>query len=157
MFLLGGSVASVAQGKSLAAEQIASGRAKEKFREIIRLQGGDSAVVDAPQRLPRARHTFDVLSDGQGYVVATECEQFGTACVALGGGRATKEDAIDPAVGLIVYKKVGDLVRPGEPLCTLHYNDAGRLDEARRLVETAYRLAPQPPSPRPLVRRVVGA
>jgi thymidine phosphorylase len=157
MFFLGGNVASVAEGKPLAAEQIASGRAKQKFREIIRLQGGDEAVVDHPERLPRARHTFDVPSAGQGYVTATECEQFGTACVALGGGRARKEDAIDPAVGLIVHKKLGDLVRRGEALCTLHYNDAGRLDEARRLVETAYRFAAEPPSPRPLVRRVLGA
>jgi len=157
MFLLGGSAASVAEGKSLAAEQIASGRAKEKFREIVRLQGGDSAVVDAPERLPRARHTFDVPSGGQGYVIATECEQFGTACVALGGGRAKKEDTIDPAVGLTVHRKVGDPVRRGETLCTLHYNDADRLDEARQLVETAYRFAPEPPSPRPLVRRVLGA
>jgi pyrimidine-nucleoside phosphorylase len=157
MFLLGGSVASVAEGKTLAAEQITSGRAKEKFREIIRLQGGDENVVDAPERLPRARHTFDVVSASHGYITATECEQFGTVCVALGGGRAKKEDAIDPAVGLIVRKKVGDFVRKGEMLCTLHYNDAGRLDEARRLVETAYRFALEPPSSRPLVRRVLGA
>jgi pyrimidine-nucleoside phosphorylase len=157
MFLLGGHVASAAEGKSLAAEQIASGRAKEKLREIIRLQGGDANVVDAPERLPHARHTFDVASGGEGYVAATECEQFGTACMVLGGGRAKKEDAIDPAVGLVFHKKVGDLVAKGEPLCTLHYNDAQRLDEARRLVETAYRFAPEPPPPRPLVRRVLGA
>ena len=157
MFLLGARTASVPEGKSLAAEQIASGRAKEKFREIIRLQGGDTHIIDAPERLPRARRTFDVPSAGQGYVIATQCEQFGTACVTLGGGRAKKEDAIDPAVGLIVHKKIGDLVRQGETLCTLHYNDAGRLDEARRLLETAYRFGPEPPSARPLVRQVLGA
>ena len=157
MFLLGGKVASSAEGKILAAEQIASGRAKEKFREIIRLQGGDAGVVDAPERLPHARHTFDVASGSEGYVVATECEQLGTACMVLGGGRAKKEDAVDPAVGLVFHRKVGDLVQQGETLCTLHYNDAQRLDEARRLVETAYRFAPEPPSPRPLVRRVLGA
>jgi pyrimidine-nucleoside phosphorylase len=157
MFVLGGRAASAAEGKSMAAEQIASGRAKEKFREIIRLQGGDAAVVDAPELLPHARHTFDVASGSQGYVVATECEQLGTACMVLGGGRARKEDAIDPAVGVVVQKKIGDMAAQGETLCTLHYNDAKRLDEARRLVETAYRFAPEPPSPRPLVRRVFGA
>jgi pyrimidine-nucleoside phosphorylase len=157
MFLLGGRATSVAEGKALAAKQIASGRARDKFREIVQLQGGDATVVDAPERLPRARHTFDVASGGQGHVVATECEQFGAACVALGGGRARKEDAIDPAVGLLVHKKIGNFVRQGETLCTLHYNDAERLDEARRLVETAYRFAPEAPMPRPLVRRVLGA
>jgi len=157
MFFLGGRVASSAEGKSLAAEEIASGRAKEKFREIIRLQGGDPAVVDNPGRLQRAQHTFDVPSPEQGYVAATECEQLGTACVVLGGGRSKKEDSIDPAVGLTFHKKVGDPVRRGEPLCTLHYNAVERLDEARHLVETAYRFAPEPPAARPLVRRVLGA
>jgi pyrimidine-nucleoside phosphorylase len=157
MFLVGGSVASVAEGKSLAAGLIDSGRGKEKLREIIRFQGGDASIVDAPERLPHARHTFDVAGAGHGYVVAMECEQLGAACMVLGGGRAKKEDAIDPAVGLIVHRKIGDVVRQGETLCTLHYNDAGRLDEARRLVETAYRFASEPPSPRPLVRRVLGA
>jgi pyrimidine-nucleoside phosphorylase len=156
MFQLGGRVASVAEGKDLAAKQIASGTAKEKFRQIVRLQGGDAGVVDAPDRLPRAAHAFDVLSDGDGYVAATESERLGIACVALGGGRSKKEDAIDPAVGLTIHKKAGDRVRPGEPLCTLHYNDAARLAEARRLAETAYRLAPAPPSARPLIRRVLG-
>jgi pyrimidine-nucleoside phosphorylase len=156
MFQLGGRVASLAEGKDLATKQIASGSAKEKFRQIVRLQSGDAGVVDAPDRLPRAAYAFDVLSDGDGYVAATDSERLGIACVALGGGRAKKEDAIDPAVGLTIHKKAGDRVRPGEPLCTLHYNDAARLAEARRLAETAYRLAPTPPSARPLVRRVLG-
>ncbi len=156
MFLLGGVGGSLADGKDLAAGLIASGKAKEKFREIIRLQGGDGGVVDAFERLPRAAQTFEVKSSGTGYIVGTECEQLGIACLALGGGRAKKEDTIDPAVGLTIQKKVGDAIRTGEPLCTLHYNDAARLDEARRLVGTAYRIGPDPPVARPLVRRVIG-
>lgn len=157
MFELGGCVASLAEGKDLAAKQIVSGRAKEKFREIVRLQGGDARVADAPERLPKAARTFEAVSGGDGYVAAIECEQIGVACLALGGGRAKKEDSIDPAVGLIIHKKVGDPVRKGEALCTLHYNDAARLAEARRLAETAYRLGPEPPLPRALVKRVLGA
>jgi pyrimidine-nucleoside phosphorylase len=157
MFELGGKVASVPEGKELAAKLIASGKAKEKFREIIRLQGGDAGVVDSFERLPHAAHAFEVITSGDGYVVATECEQLGIACLALGGGRAKKEDMIDPAVGLTIHKKIGDTVRTGESLCTLHYNDAARLAEARRLVEAAYQFGSQPPSKRPLVRRVIGA
>ena len=157
MFYLGERVGSVAEGKTLAAEQIASGRAKEKFRDMIRLQGGDPAVVDDPRRLPRAPHTLDVVSPANGYLAGTECEQLGVACVVLGGGREKKEDAIDPAVGLVFHRKAGDAVQRGQPLCTLHYNSSARLDEARRLVETSYRIAPEPPAPRPLVRCVIGA
>jgi len=156
MFELGGKVGSLPEGKELAAGLITSGKAKDKFREIIRLQGGDAGVVDAFERLPRAAHTFEVVSGEDGFVVGIECEQMGLASLALGGGRAKKEDAIDPAVGLTVHKRIGDTVRKGEALCALHYNDAARLADARRLVEMAYRVGPEVPAAKPLVRSVIG-
>ena len=157
MFYLGGRSNSVGEGKKIAAEMIATGRARDKFREIVGLQGGDAAVVDDPGRLPRARHTVDVPSPASGYVASTQCEQLGVACVVLGGGREKKEDSIDPAVGLVFHKKVGDAVSHGEPLCTIHYNSEARLAEARGLVEQSYRIEPSAPRrPRPLVHRVIG-
>lgn len=157
MFYLGERVKTVDEGKNLSAELIASGSAREKFREIVRLQGGDVAVVDDPRRLARARQTLDVTSPAEGYVAVTQCDQLGAACVVLGGGREKKEDAIDPAVGLEFHKRMGDAVKRGEPLCTLHYNAASRLDEARRLVATAYRIEPEKPKTiPPLVHRVIG-
>ena len=157
MFYLADRVISVAEGKKLAAGEITSGRAKAKFREMIRAQGGDPAVVDDPSRLPRAQHTFPVLSPSDGYVAAMECEQLGFACVALGGGRERKDDVIDPAVGLVFHAKVGDAVRRGQPLCTVHHNLPPRLEEARGLVETSYRIDSKPPVKRPLLLRVVQA
>src|SRR5947209_1647662 len=157
MFFLGGRSSGISEGKKLAAEMIATGRARDKFREIVGLQGGDAAVVDDPGRLPRARHTVDVPSPASGYVASTQCEQLGVACVVLGGGREKKEDSIDPAVGLTFHKKVGDAVSHGEPLCTIHYNSEARLAEARGLVEQSYRIEPSAPRrPRPLVHRVIG-
>jgi len=157
MFHLGERVDSLADGRRLAAEMIATGRARDKFREIVTLQGGDAAVVDDPDRLPRARHTADVLSPASGYVAGTQCEQLGIACVVLGGGREKKEDSIDHAVGLVFHKKVGDSVKQHEPLCTIHYNSEARLSEARRLVEQSYRIEPSAPRQRrPLVHRVIG-
>ena len=157
MFFLGGRSSSISEGKKLAAEMIATGRARDKFREIVRLQGGDAAVVDDPGLLPRARHTVDVPSPASGYVASTQCEQLGVACVVLGGGREKKEDSIDPAVGLVFHKKVGDAVSHGEPLCTIHYNSEARLAEARGLVEESYRIEPSAPRrPRPLVHRIIG-
>lgn len=157
MFYLGERAASVVEGKRLAADQISSGRAKEKFREIIRLQGGDDAVVDHPDRLAKARHKADVTSPSDGYVHVTDCEKLGLACVALGAGRNTKEDAIDPAVGLIFLRKRGDAVRQGDTICTIHYNSRARLDDARRLVEASFQIAREAPPSQPLVRRVIGA
>jgi pyrimidine-nucleoside phosphorylase len=158
MFFLGERVKNVEEGKKLSADLIVSGQAREKFREIVGLQGGDVGVVDDPLRLAHARHTLDVASPTDGFIAATQCEQLGVACVVLGGGREKKEDAIDPAVGLEFHKRIGDAVKRGEPLCTLHYNADGRLAEARRLVETAYRIEPEKPKViPPLIHRVIGA
>ena len=158
MFFLGERVKTVEEGKKLSADLIVSGHAREKFREIVGLQGGDVGVIDDPARLAHARQTVDVTSPADGFIAATQCEQLGVACVVLGGGREQKEDTIDPAVGLEFRKRIGDAVKRGEPLCTLHYNAVTRLDEARHLVETAYRIEPEKPKTiPPLIHRVIGA
>src|SRR5947209_20051002 len=116
---------------------ISSGKAREKFREMIRLQGGNPAVID-DLGLPQAKQTFDVKSPTSGFVSGFMCEQIGTANVLLGGGRAKKEDSVDPAVGIIIHKKAGDKVSAGEPLCTIHYNSAERLQQSVPLIEQSY-------------------
>jgi pyrimidine-nucleoside phosphorylase len=158
MFYLGGRTSGVAEGKKLAAEMIANGQGLAKFQEIIRLQGGDPAVVDDTSRLPHARQRLDIPSAQPGHVAGFQCALLGVASCVLGGGREKKDDVIDPAVGMVVHKKTGDRVAAGEPLCTLHYNSGARLEEARRLVEQAYRITPAPPaSVPPLIHRVIGA
>src|SRR6266853_1978958 len=158
MFFLGERVKTVEEGKILAADLITSGHALEKFREIVDLQGGDVRVLDDPRRLGHARQTLGVTSPTEGFITGTQCEQLGVACVVLGGGRQKKDDKIDPTVGIDFHKRIGDAVERGEPLCTLHYNAATRLDEARRLVETAYRIEPEKPQTiPPLIHRVIGA
>jgi pyrimidine-nucleoside phosphorylase len=157
MFLLGKRVNNIVEGRKLGESMICSGKARDKFREMIRFQGGNAAVIDDPGLLPRTRHTAEVLSSASGYVSGMMCEQIGTACVLLGGGRGKKEDVIDPAVGIIVHKKVGDKVSTGESLCTVHYNSADRLDMAKPLIINSYTIGLEPPrEPRELVYRVIG-
>ena len=146
MFKLGGASPTVEEGKKLAAEIIASGRGLEKFREMVGLQGGDPRVVDDPGLLPQASHKSEVLSPRDGFVAAIQCEQVGTASMMLGGGREKKEDSIDPAVGLVLRKKVGERVARGEPMCVLHYNSETHVAAVRRLIEASYRIEDQPPS-----------
>jgi pyrimidine-nucleoside phosphorylase len=158
MFLLGERVKTLEEGKKLSADLIVSGHAREKFREIVGLQGGDVGVIDDPRRLAHARQTLEVPSPAEGFIAGTECEQLGIACVVLGGGREKKEDSIDPAAGIEFHKRIGDAVARGEPLCTLHYNAATRMEEARRLVATAYQIEPEKPQATPpLIYRVIGA
>ena len=156
MLVLGGRATNLAEGCHLAERAIASGAAREKFREIIRLQGGDERVVDDPSRLPSAKNTFEFTASHSGFVASIDCERVGTASVVLGGGREKKEDTVDPAVGLVIHKKIGDEVFPGEPLCTVHYNSRARFDEAMGLLRTAYHIAPVPPEvPRTLIHQVM--
>jgi thymidine phosphorylase len=89
-------------------------------------------------------------------VDSIQCEQVGIASLVLGGGREKKEDVIDPAVGLILHKKVGDPVKAGEALCTILYNSDARLSTAQDLLQRAYRIAERPPAvKRPLIHRVI--
>jgi pyrimidine-nucleoside phosphorylase len=158
MLYLGERSNSVEEGKRLAAEMIANGRAKDKFRDVIRLQGGDPSVVDQPSKLPRARSTFQIKSTESGYIGSIECENLGIACNVLGGGRETKEDIIDPAVGLTFHKRIKEYVEKDEPLATVHYNTETRLPEAKALIQSSYRIvAEEPREELKLVKKVIAA
>jgi pyrimidine-nucleoside phosphorylase len=158
MFYLGERTPSVEEGRRLAETMIASGQAKEKFKQGIRLQGGDARVIDEPHRLLAARSHVDVDSPASGYISGTNCERFGNALAILGGGREKKEDTIDHAVGLRFHKRIGDRVEKGEPLATIRYNADARLAEAKDLISENYFIAQEPPSQkRPLIRRILGA
>ncbi len=157
MFHLGGRTATVGEGRKLAAELIKSGKALERFRQMVELQGGDPRVIDDPARLPRAKSSLDVVSRRSGYVGAIECEAVGTACVILGGGREKKEDSVDPAVGIVLHKKVSDSVSAGETLCTVYYNSDARAARAKKLLAESYQIADAPPAAKALVRRVIPA
>ena len=136
---------------------IASGKAREKFREIIRLQGGDPRIVDHPDLLPKAQHTERVTAPRAGYVTAIQCGQVGIASMMLGGGREKMFDKIDPGVGLVLEKKIGDAVRVGETLCTVHYNSDARLRESLDLLAKSFEIGAQAPPGQPLVLKTIGA
>jgi pyrimidine-nucleoside phosphorylase len=157
MFFLGERTKSLDEGRVLAESMIVSGQAKEKFKHSIRLQGGNDRVVDDPELLPQPRSHEDVLSPSAGFVSATNCEHFGAALAMLGGGREKKEDSIDHAVGLEFHKRIGDPVKKGEPLATIHYNSPAKLAEARGLIAGSYHIGETAPSEtRPLIRRIIG-
>jgi pyrimidine-nucleoside phosphorylase/thymidine phosphorylase len=157
MLVLGQRAPNLKAGRSLAKEMIASGKARQKFAEMIRLQGGNPAVMEDRQLLPKAKFTTEISSKTSGYVTAIACEQIGTASVLLGGGREKVEDRVDPAVGIMVHKKLGDPVSAGDSLCTIHYNSQERLERATPFLEESYTIsAARPTEERKLVYRVIG-
>jgi pyrimidine-nucleoside phosphorylase len=156
MLLLGGRVETLADGRSLAAEMIESGKALESFREIIRLQGGDPGVIDDPGRLPAAKNTESVRASRTGYVTNIQCEQIGIASMMIGGGREKVSDKIDHGVGLVLERKLGDSVAAGEAFCTIHYNSDARLSECMELLEESFEIGSKAPLVPPLVLKTLG-
>jgi pyrimidine-nucleoside phosphorylase len=156
MFVLGGREQDLAAAKALYEQLIESGDALRKFREMVRIQGGDANAIDDTSLLPHAKLSVEVISQASGYVQKIESESVGTACVILGGGREKKEDSVDPAVGIVLHKKVSDRVAPREALCTIYYNDEGRMARAKQLLKQSYSIGDSMPLPGRLIRRIIG-
>ncbi|MDH6673890.1 pyrimidine-nucleoside phosphorylase [Paenibacillus sp. LBL] len=117
-------------------EVIRNGKALEKFKEFIQNQGGDPSVVDYPDRLPKAQYLIELPAQQDGVVAELVADEIGTAAMLLGAGRATKESEIDLAVGLMLNKKVGDTVKKGDSLVTIHANRENVDDVKQKLYES---------------------
>jgi pyrimidine-nucleoside phosphorylase len=144
MFVLGGVEKSLDGARARFDSIIASGKGAEKFAEVIAAQGGDARVVEDYSRLPAAQHEESFVAAEDGYLARLEAETIGRASMVLGAGRERLESVIDPGVGLVLEKKVGDAVAAGERVCMLFVNDRSRLEEARQLLARAIRISPQP-------------
>ena len=122
MLYMGGKATTLEEGRSILESHIADGSALERFRMMIKAQGGDDAVIDDPTIMPQARYHIPIIAGEEGVVTAMTSDKLGLASMMLGGGRATKDDVLDYAVGLTLNKKVGDSVAKGETLLTVHSN-----------------------------------
>jgi len=156
MLVLAGRVANLGDGRALAAEMIATGRARDTFREVIRAQGGNPAVVDDPSLLPRAKNLAKLKAQRAGFVSGIRSERVGVASMLLGAGREKKEDLIDAAAGIVLEKKLGEPVEAGATLCTVLYNSDARLADAVDILSASFEIADAPPQAPPLVRKVIG-
>ncbi|MEO8423348.1 MAG: thymidine phosphorylase [Actinomycetota bacterium] len=131
-----------------------SGEALERFRGMVEAQGGDPHVVDDPEAvLPKAPVVIPIEADRDGTLAAVDAEAIGSASVALGAGRIRKGDPIDPAVGIVVHSKIGDLLVPGERLGDVHARSSEDAAEASRRVLAAFTLTEDVVQPPPLVYR----
>jgi len=140
MLRLSGAAASDNEAEKMIRNALASGRALEKFRQMIKRQGGDGRVVDDYARLPVAPFRAHFNADRAGFVSGLDAERIGRAAMALGAGRERAEDLIDPAVGVVVLTKPGDCAKAGDPILELHYRDASRLDAALAVLRNACRV-----------------
>lgn len=122
MVILAGKAKTTEEAKSMLKESISSGKALAKFKDFLTNQGGDASIVDDLSKLPQTKYKIELPAKQSGYVSRMVADEIGIASMILGAGRATKEDVIDLAVGLVLHKKVGDKVAEGESLLTIYSN-----------------------------------
>ena len=157
MLALGGLVDDEIRGKEMAETVLDSGQSFKRFRDLVQAQGGDLRYVDEPVRFPKARFIVIVGSPRSGYLTEINAREVGETAVLLGGGRTQKGDLIDYAVGVIVHHKVGDKVKAGEALFTIHADDENKLELAKDKLLAAHKWSDEPVKPLPLFYGMIHA
>ena len=155
MLTLSGLAANEAKAREKLEATIADGSALKKLAEMVEAQYGDSRAVYDTSLLPEAAFKREVPSAEGGYVAHIEAEDVGLVSMHLGGGRVTKDSAIDLSVGVMLHKKVGDRVEPGESLATIHASDERKAAEAAELLKKCYTLSQSPVEKAPFIKAVV--
>jgi thymidine phosphorylase len=155
MIYLAKIVPSLEEGREVAQQKLLDLSGYRKFKDVIQAQGGNPQVLDRFELLPNATGVREIASPRAGYVSAIDAEYIGLASSMIGAGRDTKEDAIDPAVGVILEVKVGQKVDAGGVLCRLYYTGEEHVEEASQQIEDAFRISAQPPEERELILEVV--
>ena len=130
----------LAQCRSLARQQIANGEAFAKLKEMVQAQGGDTSVLDDPEKFAPPNVCYEVLAQREGFLYAMDTERCGVASMELGAGREKKEDPIDYSAGIVLRKKVGDFVRKGEVLASFYSSEESKCRTAEQTFTQALRI-----------------
>jgi len=155
MMVFGGVAGNVDEGRRIAEENLSGGKGLEKFRQMVARQGGDPSVVDNPDMLPTAAHRGEIVAAQDGWIGSVDTLEVGLCGVALGAGRDSVDAKIDMAVGFTVNKKIGDAVKKGESLLTVHYNDQKKADAVRGRLQRAFRIQGSPAKKPPMIYETV--
>lgn len=155
MLVLGQKAVNLTAARQLAEEALHNGKAFDVFRKLVVAQGGDVRYVDDPGLFPNAEWIETAAAPVSGYLAGVNAREVGETAVELGAGRAKKSDAIDHAVGIVIHHKVGDFVEKGQPLFTVHANDAQKLENAHERIHKAHQWSQQPVQSLPLFYGVV--
>ncbi len=156
MIFLGKKAATLDEARRTAEGRLVDLSGYKKFKQVVAAQGGNPQALDRFELLPNATGMREIASPRGGYVSIIDARDIGAASNMIGAGRDRKEDAIDPAVGIILEVKVGEKVEAGSVLCRLYYTKEDRVEEAAGMVEDAFRISAQKPEERELILEVVG-
>lgn len=154
MLVLAGEAVSAAEGRTRLEAALSDGRALEKMKQWIAAQGGDAQVVDDVDRLVLAPYRCTVAAPTSGYVARFDTQQLGAAAGLLGAGRQVKDEPVDPSVGLLIHRRLGDFVAAGEPLYTI-YSRTSSVSEVEACLLEAVEWSCKPPIVPPLIHQVI--
>ena len=138
---LDGKGENIEENKKQIEEAIKTGKAYNKFLELIQNQGGDISYIEDTTKFEKAKYKINVISDKEGFIDKLNAEQVGKIASYLGAGRIRKEDDIDYSVGIELIKKVGDKVIKGENLAIIYANDEEKGEEARKSLLETYKIS----------------
>jgi pyrimidine-nucleoside phosphorylase len=142
---------------TLLIEHLDGGAAFAKFRLLVEAQGGDISMIDDPSKLPKASTIEAYNAEQGGYVTQVAADAVAWASFELGAGREKKGDSIDLSVGVEVHAKVGDLVKVGDQIATIHANDGTKLAACRQRLLSAFTFSQSPVEPLPLFEDVISS
>ncbi len=145
----------IEEARVLLKQTLENGSAFEIFKKFVVAQGGSEEEVLHPEKLPVARYIEDVLCEEDGSVAKIQTEEIGRISLLLGGGRETKESAIDLTVGLVLNKKRGDKVQKDDVLATIHANDKEKLEQAKERILNAYMIVKEEVDKEPIIKKVI--
>ena len=137
--------------RAMAERTLQDGTAFVKCCQMFAAQGGDVEMVKDPDKLRKAAYSYKITARENGYIVKNDVEKIGNASVLLGAGRIQKEDTIDFAAGIVMHKKLGDMVRSGDTICTFYADDPVLFAAAEEMYRGGLVIDAQPPKLPPLV------
>ena len=156
MLILGQKAADIETGLAMAERAMQDGSGLRKFRELVIAQHGDVSTIDNLDKLPKAKFIEPVLAEKSGWVNSVNAREVGETSVQLGAGREKKGDPIDPAVGIMVYAKIGDQVQAGQTVFEIHANNAGKLLQAKERLKNAIEITQDRVERPPYFHGVIG-
>lgn len=145
----------LSEAENLLKDTITNQTAYKKFCEFVKAQGGDTRVLESPQSLIHASIIKNIVSDKSGYISHIKSDDIGKAVMLLGGGRQTKESAIDSSVGFVLRKKVGDYVSQGESLGVMFANQEMLAEQVNPILKEAFSFSDKKVEKTPLIKGIV--
>lgn len=155
MVMLGGKSATIEEGIEKCRDVLRSGKVFEKFKQLIKRQGGDFSFIENPNKYPQSKHSIKITSKFSGVISNIDALEIGYAAVMLGAGRMKIEDTIDPKAGIVFKKKVGESVNTGDTLAVLYTDNIGILETAAHRVEKAFTITTEPSPSQPLISALI--